>query len=130
MGEGGLVRVTVGQGEISIHSPTLTLAVTHPPSSSMKEYSNIIDICTEHVLLKTSIQRELPTLQFNLLTNQKFNSLRLLTSSQNVENNSAYFSYAAVRYSYDHKKERRSQKYHELAQEEGKASDQMINAIC
>jgi len=59
----------------------------------MKEYSNIIDICTEHELLKNSIQRELPSLKFNLFTNQKFNSLRSLNSSENSINNSTYFSY-------------------------------------
>ena len=59
----------------------------------MKDYSNIIEICTEHEVLKNSIQRELPSLKLNLFINQKLNSLRSLNSTQITRNSSAYFSY-------------------------------------
>ena len=59
----------------------------------MTDNSNVIDICTDHDALETSIQRELPSLKFNLFSNQKLTSLRLLTSSSNAGNNSTYFSY-------------------------------------
>ncbi|CAF4553198.1 unnamed protein product [Didymodactylos carnosus] len=64
-------------------------------------YSNIIEICTEYETLKNSIQRELPSLKFNLFHNQSLKSLRPIMSSlddsdhnDNV-NHSAYFSYVS-----------------------------------
>ncbi|CAF1545445.1 unnamed protein product, partial [Didymodactylos carnosus] len=66
-----------------------------------KKYSNIIEICTEYETLKNSIQRELPSLKFNLFHNQPLKSIRPIMSSaddgdynDNV-NRSAYFSYVS-----------------------------------
>ncbi|CAF4996915.1 unnamed protein product, partial [Rotaria sp. Silwood1] len=59
-------------------------------------YSNIMDICTEHHSLKSSIERELPSLNFNLFQNQTLKSVRSISSSSSVHNycnRSAYFSY-------------------------------------
>jgi tetratricopeptide (TPR) repeat protein len=57
------------------------------------EYSNVVDICTENETLKNCINRQFPSLKFNLFINQIFNSGRILSSLQGVDNDSDYFSY-------------------------------------
>ena len=58
----------------------------------IKHY-NVADICTEYETLKNCIERELPSLKFNLFSNRKLNSLRLLSSSEDIGYSGAYFSY-------------------------------------
>ena len=61
-----------------------------------KKYRNLCDICVEHELLKASIQREIPSLKFNLFDNQMLKTMRPLDqilASEDFTNSSAYFSY-------------------------------------
>ncbi|CAF3268740.1 unnamed protein product [Rotaria sp. Silwood2] len=60
----------------------------------MSKYWNVIDICTDHEMLKSCIQCEIPSLKLNLFINQSFRSIRPLNSSKDShETNAAQFSY-------------------------------------
>ncbi|CAF1352734.1 unnamed protein product [Rotaria sp. Silwood1] len=79
-----------------------TIIIFCNDSTKYKKYLNkynVTDICSDHDSLKNSIQRELPSLKFNLFENQPFKTTRLLTtksfssSIQDYNNTSAFFSY-------------------------------------
>lgn len=58
-----------------------------------EKYFNVTDVCTEYETLKNCIQRELPSLKSNLFSHRKLNSLRFISSSENIGYSGAYFSY-------------------------------------
>ena len=59
------------------------------------KYSNIVDVCNEHSMLKSSLFREIPLLKSNLFINRTLKTSRLLSfrEDQHSHNDDHHFSY-------------------------------------
>ncbi|CAF1433687.1 unnamed protein product [Adineta steineri] len=58
-----------------------------------RQYSNVVDVCTDHESLKSSIENEISSLKLNLFSNQTLKSVHSLTFSEDLTNCDAFFSY-------------------------------------